>query len=103
MASIRNFVPGSGYGNAYIDSLIWGGTAWDLDSGPVRVWLGESVDFDQAVGVHGSSDHLRDAGAAYAWTQEEADTLSYAFGLYEAVCGLTLARIVPSWVVYSTR
>ena len=60
MASIRNFVPGSGYGNAYIDSLIWGGTAWDLGSGPVRVWLGESVDFDQAVDKHGSSEHLRE-------------------------------------------
>lgn len=89
VASIRNFVPGSGYGNAYIDSLIWGGTAWDLGSGPVRVWLGESVDFDQAVDKHGSSEHLQSAGAAFAWTQEEADALSYAFGLYEAVCGLT--------------
>ena len=30
-------VAGSGYGNALVDSLIWGGHAWDLTKGPVRV------------------------------------------------------------------
>ena len=39
--------------------------------------------------MHGSATTCGTPARLYAWTQEEADSFSYAFGLYEAVCGLT--------------
>ena len=42
MAGFRS-IPGSGYGNAYIDALIAGGAVWDTSSEPLSVFLRQSV------------------------------------------------------------
>ncbi|WP_230530668.1 hypothetical protein [Microvirga roseola] len=90
MADIRTSVPGSGYGSIYIDSLVWGGTAWDLTKEPIKVWLGIGEDFAEASQAHGGpSDVLESADdAADEWTQDEVNAFGYALGLYESVCGL---------------
>jgi serralysin len=88
MASIRGSVPGSGYGNVYVNSLIWGETAWDTASGPIRVWFGQSADFTQAHTVHGSSDVLTSGASALDWSAAEKAAFAYAQAVYESVCGL---------------
>ncbi|MGO4523733.1 M10 family metallopeptidase [Microvirga sp. 2MCAF35] len=89
MASIRGSVPGSGYGNAYVDSLIWGGSAWDITRGPIKVWFGQSADFAAASAVHGPSDILTSGASAQNWTDTEKSAFDYAAQVYESVCGLT--------------
>ncbi len=89
MASIRGSVPGSGYGNAYVDALVWGGTAWNAASGPIKVWFGRSGDFAAASAVHGPSDILTSGASAQNWTEVEKSIFDYAVQIYERVCGLT--------------
>ena len=48
MAIVRTSVPGSGYGNVYIDALVWGGTAWNPASGAITFHFGEATDFAKA-------------------------------------------------------
>ncbi|WP_201837950.1 M10 family metallopeptidase C-terminal domain-containing protein [Microvirga zambiensis] len=91
MATVRNFVPGSGYGSQYVDSIIWGNTAWDLSTGPVKVWLGESEDVDRALDIHGPSDMLQSGDQTYSWNLDEAETFAYALNLFSSVCGITFA------------
>jgi hypothetical protein len=62
MATIRNAVPGAGYGNVYVDSLIWGGTAWDTTIEPIKVYFGQSGDFAEASRRHGPSAELDRCG-----------------------------------------
>jgi len=91
MASVRNFVPGSGYGNTYIDSLVWGGTIWDMSAGPIKVWFGESWDYDLAGDYHyGDDSEILTSGAdAVRWNESEKSLFfDYATYLYEMVCGL---------------
>lgn len=97
MASIRGSVPGSGYGNAFVDSLVWGGTAWNVASGPIKVWFGQSGDFAAASAVHGPSDILTSGGSAQSWSDAEKSAFDYAAFVYESVCGLKfeLASSVP--------
>jgi serralysin len=89
-------VPGSGYGNVYVDSLIWGGTAWNVASGPIKVRFGESRDFAGAGAVHGVSDILTSGASARNWSDAEKNAFVYATEVYESVCGLKfeLARSV---------
>ena len=88
MAGIRDSVPGSGYGNPYVDSLVWGGAAWDVSKGPIKVWFGRSADFASASAVHGSSEILTSGASARNWTDAEMDAFDYAVQVYERVCGL---------------
>jgi serralysin len=88
MASFRN-VPGSGYGNVYVNSLVWGGTAWDPSGGPIKVFFGEPADFEAAVSLHGQSDYLSSGTAAFGWSGHEIEAFIYACNLYRSVCGLT--------------
>lgn len=89
MAKVRESVPGSGYGNAYVDSLVWGGAAWDVARGPIRVWFGRGEDFAAASAVHGPSDILTSGASARNWTDAEMGAFDYAVQVYERVCGLT--------------
>jgi serralysin len=89
VASIRGFVQGAGYGNPYVDSLVWGGTAWNAASGPIKVWFGQSGDFAAASAVHGSSDILTSSASIKNWTAAEKAAFDYATQIYEGVCGLT--------------
>ena len=91
MASIRGSVPGSGYGNAYVDSLIWGGTAWDVARGPIKVWFGQGGDFEAASAVHGSSDILPSGSSVQTWSDIEKSVFDYAAQVYASVCGLRFA------------
>ncbi|EIM26091.1 M10 family metallopeptidase C-terminal domain-containing protein [Microvirga lotononidis] len=92
MASIRSSVPGAGYGNPYVDSLIWGEKAWNAASGPIKVWFGQSRDFSSASTVHGPSDILMSTASARNWNETEKAAFDYAIRVYESVCGLTFAR-----------
>jgi serralysin len=87
MATIRNAVPGSGYGNVFVDSLIWGGTAWDTGE-PIKVYFGQSGDFAAASDRHGESEVLTSAAHAEDWTLAEIDVFDYAAAVYGSVCGL---------------
>ncbi len=89
MASIRDSVPGSGYGNAYVDSLVWGGAAWDVSRGPIKVWFGRSADYAAASAVHGPSDVLASGASARNWTDAEMGAFDYAVQVFARVCGLT--------------
>jgi serralysin len=88
VASIRGSVPGSGYGNAYLDALVWGGSAWNAASGPIKVWFGQSADFATANALHGPGDILTRGASAQTWTAAEKSAFDYATQVYESVCGL---------------
>ncbi|WP_160195400.1 M10 family metallopeptidase [Microvirga sp. BSC39] len=88
MATIRNAVPGAGYGNVFVDSLIWGGTAWNTTVEPIKVYFGQSGDFAAASARHGESEILTSAAQAQDWTLEEIGVFDYAAAVYGSVCGL---------------
>ena len=88
MASIRGSVPGSGHGNAYVDSLVWGGTVWNAASGPIKVWFGQGGDFAAASALHGTGDILTSGASAQKWSDAEKSVFDYATQAYESVCGL---------------
>jgi serralysin len=88
MAVIRKNVQGSGYGNIYTDSLIWGGSAWDVSSGSIKVWFGQAEDYYEALEVHGDSPTVDENSSFYDWTEAEYAAFSAIAGLYESVCGL---------------
>jgi serralysin len=88
MATIRNAVPGAGYGNVFVDSLIWGGTAWDTTAEPIKVYFGQSGDFAAASARHGASEILTSAAQAQNWTAAEKNVFDYAAAVYGSVCGL---------------
>lgn len=88
MATIRNAVPGAGYGNVFVDSLIWGGNAWNATVEPIKVYFGQSQDFAAASTRHGPSEILTGAGQAQNWTAAEKAVFDYATAVYESVCGL---------------
>jgi serralysin len=90
MAAVRD-VPGSGYGSAYIDSLVWGGKAWDPGKGPIKYLFGSRANFDAAGARHGISLYLSDRADIQAWTAGEMGTFKAALALYAKVCGLTFA------------
>jgi len=91
MGAVRTDVAGSGYGSPYVDSLIWGRAAWNLDAGPVRYFFGNSATFEAAGAVHEGSDYLWDRDDAKAWTAVEKNVFKAALSLYAKVCGLTFA------------
>jgi serralysin len=96
-------VRGSGYGNPFVDSLIWGGAAWD-QSKPINVYFGEPADLFDAYAGPGrrTPDGGQDNGMIYgpsdedpgnqntmqAWTEEQATSFVYALSLYQSVSGL---------------
>jgi serralysin len=87
-------VAGSGYGNVFVDSLIWGGTNWDPNT-PIKVWLGDPGEYDEALngpGRGGESGFFSELGTSTLadWVSEspEENAFLYALGLYESVCGL---------------
>src|SRR4051812_40817697 len=73
-----NSVAGHGYGNTYIDSLVWG-CGWQ--GGPVTYWFGSGAC------TPNSSDVAPFVGAS--WTPAQMDAFTTALANYSAVCGLT--------------
>src|SRR5262245_20231849 len=88
MASVNSAVRGSGYGNRFVDVLIWGGTAWDMAGGPIKTYFGEARDFAAAFSVHGPSFELSRASDAIKWTGSEKRAFAYATAIYASVCKL---------------
>ncbi len=92
--TVRTSVPGSGYGNVYVDSLIWGGTAWD-PSQPIRVYFGRGSDFEAASAVHEPHHEyqpLRSGASARAWTTKEMQAFTSALSVFSKVCGLVFVQ-----------
>jgi serralysin len=76
MATQNTSIPGSGYGNAYIDSLIWG-CKWD--GAPVTYNFGSG--YDAASGLNGVD-----------WLAPEKAAFRTALANYSAVCNLSFAE-----------
>lgn len=70
MATIVNGVAGSGYGNDYIDSLIWGGSQWSTGT-PITYWFGTTADVNAAVANHGAIAELKANQAVDGWSADE--------------------------------
>lgn len=85
--SINTNVPGSGYGNPYIDSLIWGAGKWN--GGPITYWFGQPADFTSAAVVHGETEDLNSKSTLDSWTSAQETAFKRAFDEFAAVCGLT--------------
>jgi serralysin len=88
---VETDVPGSGYGNPYIDSLIWGWGAWDT-SAPITYWFGGASDFASDAAVHGSTLQLNAKTALNQWTAASETAVQSALAKYSAVCGLTFQQ-----------
>ena len=89
MAIVRTSVPGSGWGNVYIDALVWGGTAWNPASGPITFHFGEASDVAKAGSAHNPEGILLDSSGLDAWSIAEKDAFRYALDLYSSVSALT--------------
>ena len=68
---------GSGSGNAYIDSLIWGNAAWSTTSGPITYWLGSSADANRPSGTLGT------------WSADQRAAVTNSLANYAAVANVT--------------
>ena len=79
MAMQSDNVPGSGYGNVYLDSLIWG-TAWTGIATPIRYWFGS--------GAVAAADSSIGAFTGAAWTDPEKSAFETAIAQYSAVSNL---------------
>ena len=86
--SIKTDVPGSGYGNAYVDSLIWGWGAWNT-SAPITYWFGEPADTADAISAHGATTVLNSKTVVHQWKPAAEAAVQKAFAEYAAVSGLT--------------
>lgn len=83
MAIQTNDIPGSGYGNVYIDSLVWG-CGWSDTSTPIRYWFGSGpvAEFDSSIG----------AFEGRTWTPTEQSAFVAAMAQYSAVSNLTFTE-----------
>jgi serralysin len=82
MATQSNSIPGTGWGNIYIDSLIWG-CGW-TGAGPITYSFGSGAvpDEDSSIGPF----------TGKSWTGSEMAAFTTAVANYSAVCGLTFAE-----------
>ncbi|MCB8820287.1 M10 family metallopeptidase [Microvirga rosea] len=90
MGAIRD-IPGRGYGSPYVDSLIWGGKAWDPGQGPIKYLFGNRANFEAASKRHGFSAYIWDAKDIESWTADEISAFKSVLSLYAKVSGLTFA------------
>jgi serralysin len=89
MAGVRTSVAGSGYGSVYVDSLIWGGTAWDQGSGSIKVYFGESAaDLTAASRFHHGGGGGLEASALDGWSAAEKNAFQYAMDVFSSVCNV---------------
>ena len=79
MAKQTTTVPGSGYGNVYVDSLIWG-AAWSGIATPIRYWYGS--------GFVPAADSSIGAFTGAAWSGLEKSAFNTAMEQYAAVSNL---------------
>ncbi|WP_210484567.1 M10 family metallopeptidase C-terminal domain-containing protein [Microvirga antarctica] len=92
-------VAGSGYGNPYIDSLIWGGRVWDETAGPIKVHFVAPFDkngdlSDEAINAsdfhNGTHGRLEDQSGdqLMSWNAREVGAFVDTYSKYASVCGL---------------
>ena len=79
MAMQSDNVPGSGYGNVYLDSLIWGAGWTGIDT-PIRYWFGS--------GFVPAADSSIGAFTGAAWSGAEESAFNTAIAQYSAVSNL---------------
>ena len=91
-ASVTTGVAGSGYGNPYIDSLIWGWGAWNPQNGPITYWFGTQADVQGVLPLHGETQALTCDSTVDNWTAQEQDDFLQALQDYASVCGLTFQQ-----------
>jgi serralysin len=107
MAGFRD-VPGSGYGNPYIDSLIWGGKVWDVSREPIYVALADDFDYDEALQVHGplTNGWMSDEFFIGTWWDEFVGVVVDALDLYSSVSNIkfqqaqTISQANIVWWMY---
>jgi len=99
MAGLKT-IPGSGYGNPYIDSLIWGGKIWDQSpQNPLIVAVGTipidelESDYPNAVEVHGELENgwLTERVWRGIWYDGFLDMLGQCLNVYTSVANINLA------------
>jgi serralysin len=76
MANVNASSPGTGYGNPYLDSLIWGGK-----------WGGGTINY-----AFGSLSSLSN-GVGYSWLSHEKVAFQQALQLYANVCNVRFAEV----------
>ncbi|NIX76751.1 M10 family metallopeptidase C-terminal domain-containing protein [Microvirga terricola] len=97
MADTKN-VSGSGYGNVFLDALIWGGKAWDQNT-TINVFFGDPTDYDASEAWIPNRTDAEDNVAIGVFTADNVNTLTsweaaqkksfvYALSLYQSVSGL---------------
>lgn len=84
MATQSDDVPGTGYDNTYLDSLIWG-AAWTGIDTPIRYWFGS--------GAVAADDSSIGAFTGKTWSNAEKSAFETAIGQYSAVSNL---RFTPA-------
>lgn len=83
MATQTTLIPGVGYGNTYLDSLIWG-CGWTGIDTPIRYWFGS--------GAVTSADSSIGAFTGAAWSAGEKSAFETALANYSAVCNLNFTE-----------
>lgn len=82
---------GSGYGNPFIDALVWGGLKW---SGTIKVYFGNAADFNSTDPL--IANHRQELGvdgwAAEEWTNAEKEAFDYAMSVFSSVCNVTFEK-----------
>jgi serralysin len=79
MANVNKNSPGSGYGNPYLDSLIWGGK-----------WGGGTIGYS-----FGSLSSVSN-GVGYSWLSDEKTAFQQAVQIYANVCNVHFAEVAPA-------
>jgi serralysin len=80
MATQTNSIPGTGYGNTYIDSLVWG-----------CGWTGGPITYAFGSGSVPAADSSIGAFTGAAWTPAQEAAFQTALDQYASVCNLTFA------------
>ena len=78
-------MPGSGYGNPYVDSLVWGSGKWNINNGPITYWFGTQADVQSQVSAHGETAELTCNSQVDAWTTAEQNDFVRALQDYSNV------------------
>jgi serralysin len=93
--NMKTGVAGSGYGNPYIDSLVWGWGAWNT-SAPITYWFGEPADTADAIATHGATSALNAKTVVHQWKPTAEAAVQKAFAEFAAVSGLTFQAAVSA-------
>ena len=80
-------VAGSGYGSVYVDSLVWGGQAWDMDDGPIRYYFANTYDTYVAL-FHDGPVAPGPFDLIGSWSAGERKAVEKALSILSSVCNV---------------